>query len=62
MRKPVVRKAPVRKKSTSKKKTSFWKGARVSFVLGFLFTLFLFGIAYHYRNGLAYYFSFKSNK
>ena len=62
MRKPVVRKAPVKKKSTSIKKTSFWKGARGSFVLGFLFTLFLFGVAYHYRNGLAYYFSFKSAK
>lgn len=62
MRKPVARKTPVKRKTPSKKKSSFWKGNKGSFVLGILCTLFLFGIAYHYRNGLGYYLGFKSNK
>ena len=62
MKKPAVRKNPVRRKSFSKKKTSFWKGNKGSFVFGIIFTLILFGIVNHYRNGLGYYLGFKSNK
>lgn len=62
MRKPVARKTPVKRKIPAKKKSSFWKGNKGSFVLGILCTLFLFGIAYHYRNGLGYYLGFKSDK
>lgn len=53
--KTVIRRKP-------RKKTSFFSGKwfRI-FKIVFLISLF-FGTAYHYRNGLAYYFSFKSDK
>lgn len=62
MRKPVARKPPVKRKSIPKKTSSFWKGNKGSFVLGVLFTIILLSIAYHYRNGLAYYLDFKLDK
>lgn len=54
-RKPVIRRKP-------RKKTSFFTGKVRSYsIIGFFILLF-FGAVYHYRNGLAYYFSFKSHK
>lgn len=49
-------------KRKPRKKASLFSGKllRVSVILFFI--VLFFGIAYHYRNGLAYYFSFKSNK
>jgi lysozyme len=45
-----------------KTKTSFFSGKlRQYSIIGFFILLF-FGVCYHYRNGLAYYFSFKSDK
>lgn len=59
-RKPVRRKpVPFRK---SKKQASFFSG-KVGRCLGILFlVVFVVGTAYHYREGLAYYLGFKSDK
>lgn len=61
MRKKKVRRQTVPRRRP-KKKASFFsgKGLRYS-IIGFCILLFL-GIGYHYRNGLAYYFGFKSDK
>ena len=60
MKKPLPRKpAPKRK---PKKKKSFFSGKVLSYTFGAIFILFLIGAGYHYRNGLAYYFSFKTDK
>ena len=53
------RTAPSRK---SKKKTSVLRKKAIQFLTVALLLLLGFGIIYHYRNGLAYYFSFKTNK
>ena len=50
------------RKSASRKKNSFWKSKLSSYILGFFCFLLLFGIGFHYRNGLLYYLGFKSNK
>ncbi|UQD56174.1 glycoside hydrolase family 25 protein [Flavobacterium sp. K5-23] len=56
----VIRKKVVRRKSN--KKVSFFSFLFTKYsVIAFLVLLFL-GMGYHYRNGLAYYFSFKTNK
>jgi lysozyme len=61
MKKPAVSKKRVRR--TTKPKTTSFRNARIgTILLGGLCLLFLFGIGYHYRNGLAYYFGFKSVK
>lgn len=63
MKKPTVRKkAPVKRKPRAKKKQSFSSGNQLRYSLIALFILLLFAAGYHYRNGLAYYFSFKSDK
>lgn len=46
----------------SKKKTSVWRKKLIQSLIIVLVASFVLGIVYHYRNGLAYYFSFKSNK
>lgn len=60
MKKPIPRKKPVAKRvAKSKKKTSVFSSKL------FLIAIFLFSLlfaCYHYRNALAYYFSFKSHK
>ncbi|NGY37473.1 glycoside hydrolase family 25 protein [Flavobacterium sp. XN-5] len=56
----VKRKPPVRRKA--KKKASFFSGKVSRFAIVSFFILLLVGLGYHYRNGLAYYFSFKSDK
>lgn len=61
MKKPVPRRKPstVRK---SKKKKSFFSGNVLKFSIWAFFILLIAGTAYHYREGLAYYFSFKTDK
>ena len=61
MRKKVVRRrtAVVRK---PKRKATTFSGKFLRYSLVAVFILFLLGVGYHYRNGLAYYFSFKSDK
>ena len=59
MRRKITRsKTTIRRKP--KKKDSFFSGKlfRFSILMGMI--LLIFGMGYHYRNGLAYYFSFKS--
>lgn len=61
-----MRKKIVRRKTTiirkSRKKNSFFSGRLFRFAMLIFFSVLIFGVAYHYRNGLAYYFSFKSDK
>lgn len=61
MRKKVIRRrtAVVRK---PKRKATTFSGKFLRYSLVAVFVLFLLGVGYHYRNGLAYYFSFKSDK
>ncbi|SHG06474.1 lysozyme [Flavobacterium segetis] len=61
MRKKIIRKRnnTFRK---SQKKSSFFSGKIVQYLLLSFLVLVLLAVGYHYRNGLAYYFSFKSNK
>ncbi|SHG10774.1 lysozyme [Flavobacterium micromati] len=61
MRKKIVRKRNnvVRK---SQKNRAFFSGKTFRYVIGFFLVLLFIGLTYHYRIGLAYYFSFKSNK
>ncbi|WP_309640346.1 glycoside hydrolase family 25 protein [Flavobacterium sp.] len=50
------------RKPTSRKKNSFWKSKISHYILGGFCFLLLFGIGFHYRNGLLYYLGFKSDK
>lgn len=61
MRKKVVRRrtAVIRR---PKKKTSVFSGKVVRLSIAAFCILLLIGIGYHYRSGIAYYFSFKSDK
>jgi len=61
MRKKSVRRKPPVRRGT-KKKASFFSGKVLRFTVLTFFILLVLGMGYHYRNGLAYYFSFKSNK
>jgi lysozyme len=56
----VSRKKAVRRKT--KKNASFFSSIISKYFITVFFILLLFGVGYHYRNGLAYYFSFKSDK
>lgn len=60
MKKQIQRKNTTRRKP--KKKNSFFSGKVLTYTLAALFMLFVFGLGYHYRNGLAFYFSFKTDK
>ncbi|HLF52425.1 glycoside hydrolase family 25 protein [Flavobacterium sp.] len=63
MKKPIARKkAAVKRKPRAKNKDPFFSGNRLRFSLIVFFIVLLFTVGYHYRNGLAYYFSFKSDK
>ncbi len=53
-KKPVIRK--------SRKKQSAWYKKALSFSIILFVSLLFLGLLYHYRNGLAYYFGFKSDK
>lgn len=61
-----MRKKTVRRKMTvvrkPRKKTGGFSKKLVKFSLISLLVLLFFGLVYHYRDGLAYYFSFKSDK
>ena len=46
----------------SQKKSTFFSGKTLRNLIGFFLVLLFFGLAYHYRVGLAYYFSFRSDK
>jgi lysozyme len=61
MRKKIVRKTNnvVRK---SQKNGAFFSGKTFRYVISFFLVLLFITLTYHYRVGLAYYFSFKSNK
>ena len=59
-RKSVKRKQPVSRRS--KNTTLFFSGKVLRFMILAFSVVLTFWIAYHYSNGLAYYFSFKSNK
>lgn len=61
MQRKAVRKKTVTVRRT-KKKGPFFSGKAFRIAAIFLFVVSLLWISYHYRNGLAYYFSFKSNK
>lgn len=61
MRKKVIRKRTVVVRKPKRKATAF-SGKFLRYSLVAVFVLFLLGVGYHYRNGLAYYFSFKSDK
>ncbi len=62
MKRAVTRKTTLRRKSNSKKKTTLWHKKATPFFIGLATFLFLLLIGYHYRNGLAYYFGYKSDK
>ena len=60
-----MRKKTVRRRTTltrKSKKKSVFVTKSIRYLSLILIGIFLFGMAYHYREGLAYYFSFKSNK
>jgi len=59
-KKSVKRKPPISRRT--KKKASFFSGKVLRFAILAFFVFLVFGLGYHYRNGLAYYFSFKSNR
>lgn len=62
MRNPKARKTNARKKTSSVKKTSFWQKQKWSIIVFLGIILLFFAGVYHYREGLAYYLGFKSNK
>lgn len=62
MRKLTPKRPTVKRKTRSRKKTSFLSGKAMRWIGSLVFILFLMTASYHYRNGLAYYFSFKSDK
>jgi lysozyme len=56
-----MKKRTTSRRSPKKRSSTFWSKS-VRF-LAFLFcSFFIFGVGYHYRNNLAYYFGFKSDK
>lgn len=54
-----IPKKPTKTRAGKRKSTSF--GKITLYALGVLFVLFAVGTVYHYRNGLLYYFGFKSH-
>lgn len=61
MKKPIPKRKPATRRKTKKKK-SFFSGKVLSFSIGAFFILLILGTAYHYKEALAYYFSFKTDK
>ena len=61
MRKKVVRKRTTVVRKTQRKKSLF-SGKYLRYLIITFFLALLLGLGFHYRNGLAYYFSFKSDK
>jgi lysozyme len=54
-----IRRKPATKRKPSKKKT-FFSGKIIGFIIALVVVLFLALTTYHYRDALAYYFSFKT--
>lgn len=52
----------MRKPIRSRNKSGFWSGGRLKILSGSLIFLFIAGVIFHYRDGLAYYLGFKSHK
>lgn len=61
MKKPIPKRKPTTRRKPKKKK-SFFSGKVLSFSIGAFFILLILGTAYHYKEALAYYFSFKTDK
>lgn len=61
MKKPIPKRKPTTRRKPKKKK-SFFSGNVLKFSIWMFFILLIFGTAYHYREGLAFYFSFKTDK
>ena len=61
MRRKTTRSKPVIRRKLPKK-VSFFSGKLIRFSIILVFILLFCGIGYHYRNGLLYYFGFKSDK
>ena len=61
MRKKVVKKRTTVVRKTQRKKSLF-SGKYLRYLIITFFLALLLGLGFHYRNGLAYYFSFKSDK
>ena len=59
MKRKTTRSKPIIRRKI-RKKSSFFSGKLFRFSILMVMILLIFGIGYHYRNGLAYYFSFKS--
>lgn len=63
MKKPIPKKrTPVKRKPKAKKKSSFFFANELRYALIPIGMLLLLALGYHYRNGLAHYLSFKSDK
>ncbi len=62
MKRKVVKRNTIHRKTRKSKGGGSVKRKWLNYLLGASCLFFLFGIAFHYRSGLAYYFGFKSSK
>jgi lysozyme len=62
MKRKVVKRNTIQRKSRKSKGSGSGKRTWLNYLLGATCLFFLFGIAFHYRSGLAYYLGFKSSK
>ena len=62
MKRKVVKRNTIQRKLRKSKCSGSGKRTWLNYLLGATCFLFLFGIAFHYRSGLAYYLGFKSSK
>ena len=60
-RRPVARTSGA-KKPRPRKKAGFWSGNRLRYLFGSLFVVILVAMILHYKEGLAFYLGFKSDK
>ena len=60
MAKYPVKKTAVKRKPKATKQNTFWSWKKVGIALGIVFVIFIFLVGFHYRNGLAYYFGFRT--
>ena len=60
MAKSPAKKTSVKRKLRSKRQNAFWSWKKVGIALGIVFMVFILLFGYHYRNGLAYYFGFRT--
>lgn len=62
MKRKVVKRNTIHRKTRKSNRGVSVKGKWLNYLLAASCLFFLFGIAFHYRSGLAYYFGFKSSK